>query len=107
MSAQGGERPEASGKVGRERRPPVDGGRELPVPIDPRAGERLKPGDQLLAVQRVLSRDGFQDALSQSRSSSLASVRTLTSVTPSVCFLHPLENQPRPSDQANLGTRVK
>jgi hypothetical protein len=36
---------------GRERRPSVDGGRELPVPLDPRIGEHLQRGEQLFAAQ--------------------------------------------------------
>ena len=44
-----------------ERRPAVDGGRELPVPVDPRIVATSKPGDQLLAVYRMLPRDGLQD----------------------------------------------
>jgi hypothetical protein len=43
--------------------PSVDGGRELPVPVDPRVGDHLKPADQLLAVHKVFPRDGFQDAI--------------------------------------------
>ena len=44
------------------------GGQQVPGlggadhPVDPRVGGRLEPGDQLLAVHRMLPRDGLQEA---------------------------------------------